>query len=468
MSLKKTIYTGGFDWLTFGIYLILVLIGAISLYSVEYNPNARYEFFNIASSQGKYLIIIVFSILLFYLAYLIEWRFWSSFSIPIYGLGILLLIAVLIFGSEIKGSKSWFNFMGFSFQPSEFAKLATAMAISAYFSQFKRDIHQTKIVFQAFGLIFLPVFLILMQPDAGSALIFMSIFLLFYRIGLPHFYYLIGAILIITFIFTLMHNPGIVSLGASIISIFILSYIFIQNKWTIFASIIIGILSIYIYYFYIGFPVILFMGILVIIVSLYLFLKKGYNSAMLLPVALSFIISLSYGTEFVFNNLLKAHQQDRINVWLNPEKCDPRGSLYNVLQAKTAIGSGGLFGKGFLQGNMTHLNYVPEQSTDFIFSAIGEEHGFLGIAIIISLFALLIIRIINIGERGKSSFVTYFAYTVAGYLLIHFIMNIGMNMGILPVIGIPLPFISKGGSSLMVFSIMMGILLKMDNERNLR
>lgn len=197
-------------------------------------------------------------------------------------------------------------------------------------------------------------------------------------------------------------------------------------------------------------------------------MKKGYSSAMLLPMSLSIIMALSYGTDFVFNNLLKAHQQDRINVWLNPEKCDPRGSLYNVLQAKTAIGSGGLFGKGFLQGNMTHLNYVPEQATDFIFSAIGEEHGFLGIAIIISLFAWLIIRIINIGERSKSSFVTYFAYTVAGYLLTHFIMNIGMNMGILPVIGIPLPFISKGGSSLMVFSMMMGILLKMDNERILR
>ena len=367
MSLRKTIYTGGFDWLTFGIYLILVLIGAISLYSVEYNPNARFEFFNIAGSQGKYLIIIVFSVLLFYLAYLIEWRFWSSFSIPIYGLGIFFLILVLIIGSEIKGSKSWFNLMGFSFQPSEFAKLATAMAISAYFSQFKRDIHQNKIVFQAFGLIFIPVFLILLQPDAGSALIFMSIFLLFYRIGLPHFYYLIGAILIITFILTLMYNPGIVSLGASIIAIVILSLIFIQNRWVIFLSISIGALSIYFYLFYFGLPVILILGILLLIVSIYFYMKKGYGSAMLLPMSLSIIMALSYGTDFVFNNLLKAHQQDRINVWLNPEKCDPRGSLYNVLQARTAIGSGGLFGKGFLQGNMTHLNYVPEQATDFIF-----------------------------------------------------------------------------------------------------
>jgi rod shape determining protein RodA len=468
MSLKKTIYTGGFDWLTFGIYLILVMIGAVSLYSVEYDPNNKYEFFNIASSQGKYLIIIVFSILLFYLAYLIEWRFWSFFSIPIYGLSILLLVAVLIFGSEIKGSKSWFNLIGFSFQPSEFAKLATAMAISAYFSQFKRDIHQTKIVLQAFGFIFLPVFLILMQPDAGSALIFMSIFLLFYKIGLPHFYYLIGAILTFTFILTLMYKPDIVSLGANIIALLIIALVFIQNRWVTLASIIIGALAIYLFYFFTSASVIIYLSILILAVSIYLYLKKGFGSVMLLPIALTIIMSLSFGTDYVFNNFLRAHQQDRINVWLNPEKCDPRGSLYNVLQAKTAIGSGGLFGKGFLQGNMTHLNYVPEQSTDFIFSSIGEERGFLGIAIIISLFSLLIIRIINIGERGKASFVTYFAYTVAGYILIHFIMNIGMNMGIMPVIGIPLPFISKGGSSLLVFSIMMGIILKMDNERSLR
>ena len=468
MSFNKAIKRQGFDWITFGVYIILVIIGAVSLFSVEFDDENKYQFFDISSSQGKYLIIIVFSILLFYFAYLMEWRFWNSFAIPIYLIGIFLLLAVLIFGSEIKGSRSWFNLAGFSFQPSEFAKFGTALTISAFFSQFKRDLNNPKVILQASGIVFLPVILILFQPDAGSALIYMSIFLLFYKIGMPPFIYLFGAILTLTFVLTLMYYSEIVILGAIIISIVFFAIAFLKNRWLILLSIAIAVLSIYFFHFYYGFFVLPGLFILLVGSSIYYYLKKSIKSVLLLPITIAIIITLSFSTEYVFNNFLKPHQQDRINVWLNPEKCDPRGSLYNILQSKTAIGSGGLFGKGYLEGNMTHLNYVPEQSTDFIFSAIGEEHGFIGIALIVFLFTVLLFRIIAIGENGKISFITYYAYTIAGFIFIHFLMNIGMNMGILPVVGIPLPFISKGGSSLMVFSIMIGVLLKMDSERNVR
>lgn len=468
MSINKAINRQGFDWITFGVYLILLIIGVVSLFSVEYNNDNRYQFFDISGAGGKYLIIVVFSILLFYLAYLMEWRFWSSFALPIYLTGIFLLVAVLIFGSEIKGSRSWFNISGFSFQPSEFAKLGTAFAISAFFAQYKRDLNNPKVILQALGIVLLPVLLILFQPDAGSALIFMSVFLLFYKIGLPPFIYLIGAILTSTFVLTLMYNSDVVILGAIDISIILFAFVFIEKRWFIFVSLIVAGLSFYLFQFYYGFIVIPVLSLLLLGSSVYYFLKKGIKSVLLLPITIVAIMFLSFGTEFVFNNVLKPHQQDRMNVWLNPDKCDPRGSLYNILQSKTAIGSGGLLGKGYLEGNMTHLNYVPEQSTDFIFSAIGEEHGFIGIALIVFLFTVLLFRIIAIGENGKTSFITYFAYTIAGFIFIHFVMNIGMNMGILPVIGIPLPFISKGGSSIMIFSIMIGILLKMDSERNVR
>jgi rod shape determining protein RodA len=468
MSINKALKRQGFDWITFGVYLILVIIGTLSLFSVEYNSENKYQFFNITSPQGKYLLIIVFSVLLFYLSYLMDWRFWSTFALPIYLFSIFLLFAVLIAGSEIKGSRSWFNIAGFSFQPSEFAKFGTALAISAFFAQFKKDLNNTKILLQALSLIFLPVILILFQPDAGSALTFMSLFILFYIIGVSPFVYFIGAILLLTFIMTLMYNPDIVILVSINILIMTFAIFYLAKRWHIISSILLILAGLYFYYFYNHKIIIPALAGILTVGTIFFYLKKGKNSALLLPLTIFIISLLSFGTEFAFNNFLRPHQQDRLNVWLNPEKCDPRGSLYNILQSKTAIGSGGLFGKGYLDGNMTHLNYVPEQSTDFMFSAIGEEHGFVGIALIISLFVVLLFRIIAIGENGKASFITYFAYSIAGYIFVHMVMNIGMNMGILPVIGIPLPFISRGGASLMVFSIMIGILLKMDSERNLR
>ncbi|CAG0899187.1 unnamed protein product, partial [Cyprideis torosa] len=284
---------------------------------------------------GKQTLWLGIAIGTFVIVYVVEWEFWNSFAFPIYAVTIVLLILVLLVGTEIKGAKSWFSLFGMSFQPSEIAKFTTALAVSSFLSSYKTDIKNRNTLLIALGLIGLPMVLILLQPDAGAA----------------------------------------------------------------------------------------------------------------------------------FENLLEPHQQDRINVWLRPEKSDPRGSRYNIIQSKRAIGSGGLKGKGFLQGDMTKLNYVPEQTTDFIFSTVGEEQGFIGSVGVIFLFTLLLSRIVIIAERAKNAFIQNYAYAVAGILFLHFFVNIGMALGLMPVIGIPLPFLSKGGSALLGFTIMISVLLRMDMAR---
>jgi len=467
--LRKTVLDQkGFDWLTFAIYLSLVVIGAISLFSVLYSEDNPYPFFDISTAMGKYSIIVVVSLFLFLLSYAIDWKFWNTFAFPVYGLSLLLLILVLVFGSDIKGSRSWFNIMGFSFQPSEFAKFGTALAISSYLSHYKNDIRDIKSILRAIGIVLLPMFLILLQPDAGSAIVFLSLLILFFRVGFNPLFYIISGIFAAIFIVTLLYNPQYVSLGAIVLSLFIFNFIYYRNRYLYIVLAAASIASIYYFNEKTMYYIITALVLSIILISFLYWLKNRENSVVIIPMTVVTIVFLSFVTNYTFYNILKHHQQDRINVWLHPEKSDPRGALYNVLQSKIAIGSGGISGKGFLQGKMTHLNFVPEQSTDFIFSSIGEEQGFIGVVSIIVLFLLLLIRLIIIGERGKRPFVTYFAYSLAGYLFIHFFMNIGMNMGLVPVVGIPLPFISKGGSSLMVFSIMMGVILKMDSERNVR
>ena len=468
MLLKNIIERKGFDWLTFVIYLSLVLIGVISLYSVLYSKEDNLNIFSLNNEMGRYLVFVLISLFLFFITYLIEWKFWYTFAYPIFILSLILLVAVLIFGSDIKGSRSWFSIMGFSFQPSEFAKFGTALALASFLAHYKNNLREVNSVMQAMGLILLPVALILLQPDAGSAAVFFSLLILMYRAGFTPLFYMISGLLAATFITTLIYNPRIVSIITLIISLVLLAIFYFEKKiWYIllFIAIISGGYLFWLGYKYIAILIMFFM--LLIFTFLY-WLKNRVNSVFLIPFTTVSIIAISFATNYTFYNILKPHQQDRINVWLNPEKCDPRGSLYNVLQSKTAIGAGGFEGKGFLKGVMTHLNFVPEQTTDFIFSAIGEEQGFIGVLSVIILYLLLLMRIIIIAERGKTLFITYYGYAVAGYIFFHFFMNIGMNMGLVPVIGIPLPFISKGGSSLIMFSIMLAVLLRMDADRNIR
>jgi rod shape determining protein RodA len=421
--------------------------------------------FQLGSPAGKQLIFIGVGAVLFMMTMLIDWKFWSSFAFPIYIISIVLLILVLLVGSTIKGSTSWFSIGAFSLQPAEFAKFGTALALAAYLSYYKTSLKQFRHQGIALGIILLPIALILLQPDAGSALVFLSFFVLLYREGLSPWIFIIGGILIGLFILSLLFQPVVViSFLFALIAIVVARRFLTGTIWLVSAGALLLIETILIVKGIYQASLALSIVTLGFATGKAFMMRHQRQFFLVIPLAL-LCGAISFFTRYSFENFLEPHQRDRINVWLKPSECDPRGSLYNVLQSKIAIGSGGLEGKGFLKGTMTNLNYVPEQTTDFIFSTIGEEQGFIGSLGIILLFTLLMLRIITIAERQRASFARRYAYGVAGILFMHFFVNIGMTMGLVPIIGIPLPFISYGGSSFMGFMLLLGVLLKMDRDR---
>lgn len=468
MNTRKRSGLKNIDLITFSIYLGLVAVGWLMVYTVGYEEGYSNVFSEyLTTSSGKQTIWIGISFIAFSFILLIDWKFWQTFAYLIYGFSLALLVAVLFFGMTIKGATSWFSFGSFSFQPSEIAKFGTCLAISSYLSTYSTNLKQLSAQLTALGLFIMPAFLIILQPDAGSALVFFSFLIVLYREGLPLNYYLVGFFIGVLFIFGLVRPTWEVSLVLTYIGLLILSMNFKKKGNWLFGTLLFGGVLGYLIYegelvawqsVYAAFAA--FLGL-----ATWHFFKKKRRLVSLLTAALICGSGIAYLANYAFNDVLKPHQQDRINVWLQPSKCDPRGSLYNVLQSKIAIGSGGIQGKGFLQGTMTKLNYVPEQSTDFIFCTVGEEQGFVGSFGIIGLFLLLLIRISILAERQRSNFSRHFAYCVAGIIFIHFAVNIGMTMGLVPIIGIPLPFISKGGSSLLVFTVMIAVLLKLDSNR---
>jgi len=292
--------------------------------------------------------------------------------------------------------------------------------------------------------------------------------LAFYRSGVSIAYILVPFIFLFTFIIALIYGVEELSFFTFVFAILFLAFLYYQNRYFIVSSLVFTAGLIYLFFNdFTGVAMILavvtFFGM-----SLYYWFRHQKNSSLfIIPIVLTLIL-FGFLTNYVFDEILKPHQQDRINVWLMPEQSDPHGSLYNIIQSKMAIGSGGVQGKGYLRGTMTNLDYVPEQATDFIFSTVGEEQGFIGAVSIIVLFLLLIMRIIQIGERSNNKFILSYSYAIAGFFFVHFFVNIGMTMGLVPVIGIPLPFLSKGGSALMSFSLMLGVLLKLDVSRRIR
>ena len=396
----------------------------------------------------------------------VDWKFWSTFAYPIYALTILLLVLVLVFGTTIKGSTSWFSFFGFSLQPAELAKLGTCLALASYLSYYKTSLKRLKSQLVSFGLLLLPAVLILLQPDAGSALVFTSFMILFFRNGLSPLLYIIAAVLITLFVCSLIFYPLQVITVLLLVGSAILIYNINSSRrywlltWLFLVAAVVFLISRDLTTYALTGA-----GLLLVVAAGKQYLGRQERQVVVLVSAIVICAGFSLFARFGFENFLEPHQQDRINVWLRPDQCDPQGSLYNVLQSKVAIGSGGFSGKGYLKGTMTNLNYVPEQSTDFIFSTVGEEQGFLGSAGIIILYTLLLLRILTIAERMRAPFARHYAYGVAGILFFHFFINIGMTMGLVPIIGIPLPFISYGGSSLLGFTLMVGILLKMDSSR---
>ncbi|MCB0665304.1 MAG: rod shape-determining protein RodA [Saprospiraceae bacterium] len=454
------------DWITFSLYLSLVLIGWLMIFAVEYKGEEDFTF-SLDNAIGKQTIFLGLAFALMLLLLNIDWKFWRNFAYPIYGLSMALLVAVLIFGNEVNGAKSWFNFMGFSLQPAEIAKFATCLAVAGYLSGPTSKLRSTKDILVVISLFIAPLLLTLIQPDPGSALVFLSFFILLYREGLSPLPYILGLSASAIFILALLFDPLTVSILLMIIGMAALVQNFeFRGYWNL-SLVVLLVASLICIGQDLKVQILIINSILLLFFLFLQFIKGRIQVAVMVLGAVVVFSAMSFGTDYVFDNVLEPHHQDRINVWLHPEKCDPQGPLYNVLLSKMAIGSGGLSGKGFLQGTLTKLNYVPEQSTDFIFCTVGEEQGFIGSFAIISLFILLMIRLVILAERQRLNLFRQYIYGVVGILFFHFTINIGMTMGLLPIIGIPLPFISAGGSSLLGFTLMIGVLLKFDSQRYL-
>lgn len=463
LSKRSSRYQAPLDWILISVFFAIVFIGWLMLYTVSYEGDGQL-WFSLDSIVGKQTIWIGVSLVCFVICLSLDWRIWSTLAYPIYIMTTLSLVAVLLFGKEINGASSWFSFMGYSVQPSELAKWGTALGVSTFLGQTNLDINKLSRIVTVFLLFLIPAFLVFLQPDAGTAIIFLSFLVPLYRAGLSPIIYVIGLSLAFIFIGSLLWSSYTVLLFILLGSYFVMSYSTQDNKVPLSLCVLLSLFT-WASYNFIDYRYILVAIIAAGFYFTYLIYKAAKYKMLLFAVLVTlFSITLSFGTSWAFNNVLKHHQQQRLNVWLKPELADPHGALYNIIQSKTAIGSGGFSGKGFLQGNMTRLNYVPEQSTDFIFSILGEEQGFLGSLSLIVLMMVLLIRLTIIGERATLPFVMYYAYSLAGILFFHFFINIGMTMGIMPVIGIPLPLMSKGGSSLVSFFIMFAILLKMDKS----
>ena len=404
------------DWPLTGIYLFMLFFGWLNIYAANFGEGTT-ELITMGTEPGKQLFWIGTSFVWIFLILVLDGKFYTTFSYLIYALMLLLLVGVLFVGKEIGGAKSWYAIGTFSMQPSEFAKIGTLLAISKYLSTLNINLETLGTKITALALIVVPVLLIMLQPDAGSAIVYLSLFLVLFREGISSIYIVIVGMAITLFVITLKYDIQTISIIVSSLSIL---YAFLLKKN-----------------------------------------RKSIKNAILgFILAMGFVHSVGH----IYTDVLRPHQKNRIDLILGKID-DIHGAGYNLHQSKIAIGSGGFAGKGFLDGTQTKFNFVPEQSTDFIFCTIGEEWGFIGSFVTMSLFLLLLIRLIYLAERQKSTFSRVFGYGVASIFYCHFFINIGMTIGIVPVIGIPLPFFSYGGSSLWGFSILLFIFIKLDAYR---
>ena len=404
------------DWFVILTYIGLCMIGWFNIHAAVYDP-LNPNILDLDTNYGKQLIFIISAIIIGFAILLLDSKFFTTFSPIFYGITIILLILVLLIGRNVGGNQAWIPIGSFRLQPSEFAKFATCLLLARYLSSGTIKVQDIRTQLVAAFIILIPTVLILLQPDAGSALTFSSLILLLYREGLSGYFLAIEGLSILLFVLTVLYDKYIVLAGI-IVCAGIIFYNYRKSKKMIKVT---------------GFGVL-------------------------------FSILFIFSVDYAYNQILKPHQRNRIDVILGKVD-DPRGIGYNLNQSKIAIGAGGIWGKGYLQGTQTKYNFVPEQSTDFIFCTIGEEWGFIGCFFVIGLYLFLLIRIINIAERQRSSFARIYGYGVASILFFHIFINIGMTIGLIPVIGIPLPFLSYGGSSLWSFTILLFILLKFDSNR---
>lgn len=406
------------DWITVALYAAIVLLGWLNIYAVTYDQSTDVSIYNLQINSGRQLLFIAGAAIIIMGILIIDMRFYETFAYVIYGFILFLLLLVPIIGKEVGGNKAWLGIGSFGVQPSEFAKFATALAVAKFIGAvgFKMDQMRNQAIL--FAMIAVPMLLILLQKDTGTALVFTVFTVVFFREGMSPMLIIMGIAAAVIFILTLLIN------------------------------------ELYLY-----------TGIGVILMSAIILGKKKWKRIAYLSAGALLICSVIASVDYVVNNVLKPHQQNRVKALINPD-ADPLGFGWNVTQSKIAIGSGGFTGKGFLKGTQTKFDFVPEQSTDFIFCTIGEEHGWLGSLFTMSLFIGLMLRVIFLAERQKNRFARVYGYSVACIFFFHFAINIGMTIGLFPVIGIPLPFFSYGGSGLWGFTVLLFILLKLDIHRS--
>jgi rod shape determining protein RodA len=458
------------DKITIVIFLLLVIIGWFNIYAAVYNEEHS-RIIDLSQRYGKQFVWILATFVIAVFVVVTDSRFYSFFAYFIYGFFLFLLLLVLFVGEYVHGARSWFQFGSFSLQPSEFAKIGTALALAAYLNVSRHDLGKLKVFMISVAIIMMPALLIVLQPDMGSAVVFLGFFLVLYREGMSPYILISGFLMLILFFFTLLFNNTLLSLGL-VLSALILSCI-VTRKWKTCLSALGIITGITLLVYGINSLVsgslrnehIVLISVLLsgFIFAVYFYNKKAIAS---LTIYLFLIGSLAYvnSVNIAFNKLMKPHQKERVEILLGI-KSDPHGTGYNVNQSIISIGSGGFSGKGYLKGTQTKFKFVPAQSTDFIFCTIGEEWGFMGAFVVIVLYVMLLIRLIILAERQRSAFSRIYGYGVVSVFFVHIFINIGMTIGLVPVIGIPLPFLSYGGSSLWAFTILLFIFLRLDASR---
>ncbi len=461
--LGKFTGTKTIDWVAFSVYLTLVVFGVLMIYASTYIEYEKYGFMR--SSVGRQLIWMAISAVAFGVILTLDWKIWQLLAYPLYTISMILLLGVPFFGTEIHGNRSWYIIGGMSFQPSELAKLTAALATASFLSTPSTNLKSFRSQFIAFGMLLIPMGLILLQGDLGSAIVFSSFLIAMYREGLSPNYYIGGAAILAILLLGLMFDPIIVSIVILSLGLWYLTTLYKEQIISQRIVSVVFIAAVTAWWFKQGLYSLAALTAAYMIWGLIYASRKGVREVGTAALAIVLAVGMCFSANYAVFTVLKPHQADRILVWLKPETCADCKSMYNFLQSKTAITSGGLLGKGFLQGSMTRYSYVPEQPTDFIFCTVGEEQGFIGAIGIIGLFLVLMLRLTVIAERQRSNFARVYTYCFVGILFIHFFINIGMTIGVTPMIGIPLPFISRGGSSLLAFSAMMAIVLKMDRDR---
>ena len=416
---QRTDITTGLDWISILIFAFLVIFGWLNIYAATYDSTQVQTIFDLSSNSGKQLLFILILIVVIVVILIIDYHFFDTFSYLLYLVGIVSLLAVLVLARDIKGASSWIEIIpGLRFQPSEFAKISTLLALAKLISSPTFKASNMLELSKAILIILIPAGLIILQRDAGTALVFMGMILVIYREGMTPFPLILAVLAII--LFALQVLLTLTQLFIFLGSIFLLA-IFLN--------------------------------------------RKSIKNIVLTIAGTVIVVGFLFSVDYFMNEILQPHQRDRIQMVFNPNS-DPMGKGWNVTQSKIAIGSGGIYGKGYLEGTQTKFDFVPEQSTDFIFCTIGEEHGFIGSSLVIFLFVSLLLRLIRLAERQKWRFARVYGYGVVVVLFVHFTINIGMTMGLVPVIGIPLPFFSYGGSSLISFTMLLFIFLKLDAHRN--